>query len=257
MISTENYKVLLSRFKDYITSLRVPDAFSRRHIDLKVEHTYHVISNIQQIARLTGFSEADIRLAKTIALVHDIGRFQQFITYATFDDAVSINHAELGIKILHESGFFDGMTGHADYPVIIRSVLNHNVAVVNPALDDRTFLFTRLLRDADKLDIWEILTIRNVVNRILEETEQDAYEVPDEIVTCFRNSLTVPPELAQSMNDYRLLRLSWIYDMNFPATFALIIKREYAARILAKIPPSGKKDTIAGIIRQYIVQHAG
>jgi hypothetical protein len=58
------------------------------------------------------------------------------------------------------------------------------------------------------------------------------------------------------MNDYRLLRLSWIYDMNFPPTFGLIIKRDYATKILAKIPPSLKKDEIANIIHCYIKQNA-
>jgi hypothetical protein len=44
--------------------------------------------------------------------------------------------------------------------------------------------------------------------------------------------------------------------MNFPATFGLILKYEYVAKILAKIPPSEAKDEIATIIQHYIHQKA-
>ena len=73
-------------------------------------------------------------------------------------------------------------------------------------------------------------------------------------LTCFRNGQIVPS--AVSMNDYRLLRLSWIYDMNFPATFALILKHDYLPKILAKIPPSNEKDEIAGIILEYVTRRS-
>jgi HD-GYP domain-containing protein (c-di-GMP phosphodiesterase class II) len=97
MISSEDFKKLVARFKAYYESLVVPDQLTQEHIDLKVKHTYHVISNTMYIARKLGLSEPAIQLAKTIALVHDIGRFQQFITFGTFDDRLSVNHADLGV----------------------------------------------------------------------------------------------------------------------------------------------------------------
>ncbi len=56
------------------------------------------------------------------------------------------------------------------------------------------------------------------------------------------------------LNDYRLLRLSWIYDMNFAPTYELIIERNYADKILAKIPPSDELGEITGIIRHYVAE---
>jgi len=54
-----------------------------------------------------------------------------------------------------------------------------------------------------------------------------------------------------------LLRLSWIFDMNFPATFGLVLKRDYIAKILAKVPSSAEKNEIEGIIYRFVHEKAG
>jgi putative nucleotidyltransferase with HDIG domain len=256
MISSEDFNHLLDRFKAYLTSLSIPDSFTREHIDLKVKHTYHVISNSMLIGHGIGLSEPDVQLARIIALVHDIGRFQQFISFGTFDDSLSVNHAELGISVLADLKFLEGIADALVQNIILQSVLNHNIPRVDPGLGERTLLFSRLLRDADKLDIWEILTVRNVVNTILEHSEPEFYDVPMDIYESFINQQVVPAEAALTINDYRLLRLSWIYDMNFPVTYKLIASRDYATKILTRIPPSEKKKAVEKIIHDFIAQHA-
>ncbi len=256
MITPETFKQLLTRFKNYIQSLDVRDPYVRDHFDLKVKHTYHVISNTMLIAQRSGLSQEDELIAKTIALTHDIGRFQQFITYRTFDDRLSVNHAQFGVGILNETGFFNGFVDDKLQALIIQSILNHNVPVIEPRFDERIMLFSRILRDADKLDIWELLTERNLAHTLLDEKEPDEYEVPAAVYECYLNQQVVPFVHAKTMNDYRLLRLSWIYDMNFVATYHLIRERDYAGKILNKIPDSDKKTEIAGIIQRFIDQRA-
>lgn len=252
MITPETYKKLLTRFKNYIQSLDVRDPYVRDHFDLKVKHTYHVVSNAMLIAQRSGLSREDVLIAKVIALTHDVGRFQQFIKYQTFDDQLSVNHAEFGVGILNETGFFNGFADEKMKALIVQSILNHNIPVIEPRFDERTMLFSKILRDADKLDIWKLLTERNVVNTILDEREPDIYEVPLPVYQCYLNQQVVPYRFAKTMNDYRLLRLSWIYDMNFAATYQLITERNYAAKILAKIPGSERKTEIEGIIHRFI-----
>lgn len=256
MITSADYKLMVARFKIYLGSLTIQDSVIQKHINLKVRHTYHVVSNSMLIARSTGLSQPDIQLTRAIALVHDIGRFQQFISYGTFDDSLSVNHAEFGVQLLTDLDFFNGIGDQSTRSIIILALLNHNIPAADPGLDDRTLLFAHLLRDADKLDIWEILTTRNIVNTIIESDEPESYMVPDVIYESFQNRHTVPPVAAQTMNDFRLLRLSWIYDMNFSATFRLIVNRDYVNRILSRIPPSDKKNEIGRIIQEYVAQRA-
>lgn len=37
-----------------------------------------------------------------IGLFHDVGRFYQFTVYRTFNDALSENHAKLGLKVIKD-----------------------------------------------------------------------------------------------------------------------------------------------------------
>ncbi len=256
MISSHTYNQLNQRYKNYVRLLNITDPYILEHVDFKIKHTYRVISNIQFIARETGLSKEDIILAKIIGLVHDIGRHEQFMTYRTFDDSVSVNHAGLGIDILKKLQFFNGILDDDHVALVLDAVRNHNIHKLGKNLNGRLLLFSKLIRDADKVDIWKTLSMMNIVFKILDNDHPGtAYNVPRDFHECFRAGTTIGSG-AVSMNDYRLLRLSWIYDMNFPATFRLILKHNYAQKILDKIPPSGPKDEIAGIIRQYILQKA-
>lgn len=254
MIQERDFELYNRRFREYVNSLGTHDNFVQEHLDLKVEHTFRVADNIFEIARNTGLPDVDVQVAGIIALVHDIGRFKQFIKYRTFDDSLSANHAELGVDLLEKTCFLKELDLELKW-MIYAVIMNHNVARLNTFLDKKTYQFAALIRDADKVDIWYILTMRDVVNKILKDQPQDeAYSVPLYILESYRKGIIVP--YATTMNDYRLLRLSWIYDMNFPATFELILKRGYIDAILAKIPSSKEKDEIAGIIYGYVKQKA-
>ncbi len=248
------FNFFLERFNAYVNSTGKHDDFVQEHLDLKVQHTFRVVNNIRKISVESGLSEEQIKLAELIALVHDIGRFEQFIKYQTFDDRVSVNHAELGIQIMDKIQLLKELA-ESDRKIIYGAVINHNVQKLNPSHDNQILHYARLIRDADKTDIWYILTLRDVVNVILEKSnEPDSYKVPQYISDSFRKGEIVPD--AVTMNDYRLLRLSWIYDMNFPATFSLILRRGYLPQILAKIPDSSEKQEIADIIGNYMNSRA-
>ena len=50
-----------------------------------------------------------IYTARAAALLHDAGRFQQYAEYKTFSDALSEDHAELGVKVIQNSGLLDNV----------------------------------------------------------------------------------------------------------------------------------------------------
>jgi len=244
-----NFNLIRERFNLYLQSLDITEDFLHEHVYFKVEHTYRVIANSIYLANHIGLSQEETSLAKIIALLHDIGRFSQFLKYRTFDDSISVNHAELGVNIIKERGILKENVNGIDELLIIRSILNHNLPRLNGEADDRILLFSKIIRDADKMDIWKILSLQNVVHKILtNEIKDPSYAIPNVIQDCFRNGQTVPSGSARSMNDYRLLRLSWIFDMNFVATYQWIIKHGLVDEILAKIPYSPEKEEITSII---------
>ena len=74
-------------------------------IRLKQEHTFGVVKAADYICSREGMGEEDRELALLIALLHDIGRFEQFTVYKTYNDLKSIDHGSLGVNILTENNY--------------------------------------------------------------------------------------------------------------------------------------------------------
>ena len=88
-------------FKEYVKNYDIENP----KIALKIAHIERVASIAKNIAESLKLPKEDVELAELIGLLHDIGRFEQVKRYNTFVDALSANHAKLGVEILFKEGF--------------------------------------------------------------------------------------------------------------------------------------------------------
>lgn len=68
----------------------------------KVIHSFDVAKNCFSVACNLKLNGKERYLCYLIGLFHDIGRFEQWVKYKTYDDKKSIDHGELSYKILSE-----------------------------------------------------------------------------------------------------------------------------------------------------------
>ena len=151
---------LLRRMHDwmsrYMKSFYSDDAQVQQGILIKETHTGYVTANCIELAKFLKLSTHDTELAEIIGLFHDVGRFRQYSIYKTFNDADSEDHADLALKVIDELEFFKELSAQ-DYDVVRFAIQNHNKKTVAPCDDERKILFAKLIRDADKLDIYRVL----------------------------------------------------------------------------------------------------
>ncbi|MBD3167235.1 HD domain-containing protein, partial [bacterium] len=121
-------------------------------IRLKYHHTKRVAEESDRICDALGLTMEARNLAHAIAILHDTGRFEQSARYGTFNDRLSENHALLGLREIEAGGILDTLFPE-DAGIIRDAVANHNRRTIADGLDERTLFFSRLIRDADKLDI--------------------------------------------------------------------------------------------------------
>lgn len=69
-------------------------------IERKYKHSLRVMKFAIDIAKSLNLTEDEIILAAKAGLLHDIGRFEQWTQYCTYNDLKSIDHADLGVEIL-------------------------------------------------------------------------------------------------------------------------------------------------------------
>jgi putative nucleotidyltransferase with HDIG domain len=239
-MTEEDHARLRAWFAAYCGAFYTAVAEDDRNISLKEEHTFRVCGNMELLAEELCFDGSDRRLAAAVALFHDVGRFEQYRRYKTFRDSDSINHAAFGAKVLTEAGVLESLS-EGERAIIVRAVTLHNVFVLPAGLDERLTLFVRLVRDADKLDIWRVF-----IEYYEAPPERRASAVglglPDapvcssEIVEAVCNGKMANLSLVRTLNDFKLLQLSWVYDLNFPKSFQLLRENGYLRRLVASMP---------------------
>lgn len=245
-------------FLDYVDRFSSPEAFIQENIKLKIEHTSRVCENILLLAKAENLGEKDCRLAEAIALFHDLGRFEQFTKYRTFKDSESENHALLGVKILENTGILSRLPLR-EKDLILKAVECHNLMEIPGCTENsREFLFyLRLIRDADKLDILKLVSEayekeEEFKNPALELNMPDTPGCSENIVADILNNRMAKLTDTRNQNDIKLLRLSWIFDISFPAAFALIKKYGYLETILYSMPETEEVQMVREHLESYL-----
>lgn len=128
------------------------DADFQDHILLKKKPNLRVAALSGVIARELGLAYEEILLAKIIGLLHDIARFEQYTRFQTFNDKISFDHGEFGAQLLGQVDCLEGIDNDL-CEIISCAVFHHNKINVPATLSEREALYTRIIRDADKLDI--------------------------------------------------------------------------------------------------------
>jgi len=227
-------------FEDYVTRFSSDDPIVQENMDLKAVHTRRVCEATRDIGASLDLSREDLCIAEASALLHDIGRFEQYSRYRTFSDYRSEDHAALGVKIIQAKPVLDGLEPAAS-DIIVRAVKYHNRAALPVGEGERCLFFLKLLRDADKLDIWRVVTeyyqnAENKRNRIIELNLPDVEVVSDLVYEALMNGKLVQMADLKTLQDFKLLQIGWIYDVNFPRTFQIVREKKYLETIRNALP---------------------
>lgn len=243
-------------FSIYVQPFKHGDKNLQENIALKEKHTLQVCKEILNIGEQLGLNENELRLSEVIALFHDIGRFEQYARYKTFADHESENHAELSVKILKENKVLDQFDKSIQN-LILRTILYHNRFALPEEETNTCLFFSKLLRDADKLDIWKVVTDyynqnNGKRNSILELSLPDTAGFSDEVYKDMLNKRIVDVKHIKNLNDFKLLQMGWIFDINFAPTFQCMKMRHYLEMIRQVLPESEKIEKVFVIAQSYL-----
>jgi hypothetical protein len=259
MIDQEILSSLKSWFAEYVKTFRSEDPVVQQNMDLKEQHTRRVCSEIIEIGKSLDLNQEDLHLAEVIALLHDVGRFGQYARYGTFLDLRSEDHARLGIEILREKSVLKGID-HSTREIILGAIAYNNHPELPIGETERCLFFTKLLRDADKLDIWRVVTDYyskrdETHNEVIELGLPDTPEISDEVCMELMQGRSIKVESLKTLNDFKLLQMGWVYDINFPRTFQLIRERAYLEMIRDALPRSPKTLRVYSRVKSYLEEN--
>jgi putative nucleotidyltransferase with HDIG domain len=243
-------------FHAYVRTFECRDQQIQSGITLKKKHSIRVVNEIRRIGQEMNLSERDLRLAEVVAILHDVGRFEQYARYRTFADTHSVNHAHLGARIIRESGVIREWPDSLQ-DLIVYAVLHHSLAELPSNGAKAHVFFSKILRDADKLDILKLVTRyflppRDGTKVGFESTFPDTPGISEEVQDDLRRQRIVRLEHVRNLNDLHLFRMGWVYDINFRPTFLRIKEKGYVDMIRGCLPNSPEINGIFRGIRSFM-----
>lgn len=214
-------------------------------VRLKIIHTFGVVAQAEQLARRMQLSCEDTELAKLIALLHDIGRFEQLKRFDSFEPN-TMDHASYGAAILFQEGFIRQFVSEDTYDAIIyTAITKHSDFILEDITDERTLLHARLIRDADKLDNCRV-KLEDALETFMGVSAEEigAQEITPIIYDTIFQNHCILSEHRVTLMDYWISYIAYFFDLNFSVSFDIITEQDYLRRIVNRIPYSNSKTAL-------------
>lgn len=242
-------------FKEYISKYDIKEP----RIALKIAHMYYVAENAKTIAKSLNLSEEEQDLAELIGLLHDIGRFDQWKFYETYSDKMSIDHGQKSVEVLFGDNlireFVQDSTNDA---IIYKAINNHNKIEIEKGLNEREMLHSKIIRDADNLDIFRGLLEQKIEDfGHLGSTDVSKEILSEEFFEEFKKEKVLKYANAKTDMDIMVAIIAHIYAISFKETLEIIKENDYINRFVKRLDckdsyTKTKMDEIVAYSNEYI-----
>ena len=136
------------------------------------------------------------------------------------------------------------------------AIRSHNKPSLPVGKSETCLFFLKLLRDADKLDIWRIV-IGYYYRKNGKRNDSLTLDLPDtpgiseEVYIDLMNNRVVNLQNVKNLNDFKLLQTGWIFDINFSPTLEYIKRYRFLEKIRDVMTETDEISEIFGKIIQY------
>ena len=207
-------------------------------IYLKINHSYRVSEIAKKIAIGLKLEKEDVQLAELIGLLHDIGRFEQLRLYNSYEDKYTIDHANFGVGLLFENDMVRKFLKEGKYDnIIYKAIKNHNKYNIEDGLNKKEFLHAKIIRDADKTDIYDIYIkdIEDNKNALFDYDKIANEKISPKVIETVKNLKLVDRNNMNNESDRYIGALAFIFDYNFKEALEIVKQKKYISKLINKV----------------------
>lgn len=217
-------------------------------ISYKINHTYNVVENAKYLCECLKLDEINTELAMIIALLHDIGRFDQAKEMKTFrEDITNFDHATLGVKFLFKNGEIKNYINEESYyPIIEKAIANHSKYILDETgMSDIEILHCKIIRDADKIDSFRAKTVDDIYTMAnINKEDIENSKVTKKVYDAFKEHKTIISKDRQTGLDIWTSYIAFIFGLEFKGSYELINKNDYLNKLFNRFEYKVDKSTM-------------
>ena len=229
-----DFELAKKSFQEYLKNYDTNDG----SIALKIKHNYEVVKKSEYIANGLRLDKENIELAKIIALLHDIGRFEQIKEFGEFNDK-KIEHAEFGVKVLFDNSLIRKFIDEDKYDnIIYKAIYNHNKYKIEENLNEKELLQCKIIRDADKLDNFRVKEkdkLEDMFPKIYNEKTINYETISEKVYEDFMQHKCIKLEDRKTIIDYWVCVIAFIFDLNFNISLQYVKENNYIDILVNRI----------------------
>lgn len=233
------YSIIRNRFLDHIHSLSFSQEQDAILNTLKLNHTDRVVELSEELSSslfATDKNQSEyIALAKIIAVLHDIARWEQMRQSGGFSDTQN-DHGEMGAEIIMQKNMLQGLE-NGQKQIVLTAIREHNQKYAR-TYDPLTQAFVNIIRDADKIDNFHIEveyygSKEQSMKTVLPFS--DEHRLSPHIYDCIMNQKLADSHDRETMIDFKFFKMAWCFDIKINRSFELICEKEYLQQIYSDI----------------------
>lgn len=196
-------------------------------IKLKTTHMLCVTKIMDILSNELHLDNRMSKLSHIVGLFHDVGRYEQIKKYNTFLDVKSEDHADLSEKIIRKENFLNDLP-KKDQELVCAAIKNHNKYSIEDSLDEETIFMCKLIRDADKIDVYRVVCEEKLEATYQVSTDMlENSKISDAIYQCVMEHKSCSKKDCNYPIDHIICCLAFVFDINFDPSFKLIKKDNY------------------------------
>ena len=226
----------------YINAQKTFDKFLKNNYDItnpkvehKIKHTYNVVNNAKYISESLNLSDEDIYLSMIIALLHDIGRFEQAIKMKTFrEDITNYDHATLGVKLLFEENEIRNYIETNAYDEIIKKAIGNHSKYILPEddMNEKELLHAKIIRDADKIDSYRAKTVDDITTMAnISISDIENSKITDTVYNDFMCEKTILSKDRKTGIDIWVSYIAMVFGLYFDCSLKVIYENDYINKL--------------------------
>lgn len=214
-------------------------------IKLKYYHTYKVVDLMAELAYRLDFDKEHLELAKIIGLLHDIGRFEQIKKFNMISaKATNTDHGTESCIYLFDNRHIREFIKNDKYDSIIKkAIYNHNKLKIEDGLGSEELMYSKMIRDMDKVDIFRVLAT-NYVNSF------NANQVTEEVLKNFSLHESINNDLVKTDTDKIISHLSFIFDINYDESLDILVSTDNFDLYLATVDVDSNSEKLWKKLRE-------
>jgi len=233
---------IYKEFDDYVNSF---DTLGKG-INRKIFHSKRVAIINAKLAMDLKWSFDDVKLAKQIGLLHDIGRFDEWKKFKKYGKN-KFDHGEHGVNILKHNNYLNkfNVLKEEDKDILYEAIYYHN----KYQLPNNINKHAKLLRDADKIDI---LYLHTIDDGLYSYNNNYSNTISSKIHKDFMEEKSILVNDVNTYAEFMVLILAFIFDINYEYSLKIIIDNNFIEKIYNKLDNKEIYEAYFNKINNYI-----